>query len=442
MDDHRIASRTLRKIVLRILPLLFVCYVVAMIDRLNVGFAKLQFIGDLGMTEATFGAAAGLLYLGYILFEVPSNLMLHRVGARRTLLRIMVLWGVFTILQAWASGKYSFYALRFLIGAAEAGFFPGVLLYLTYWFPDRLRGRITSLFVMALPAAGILGGPLAAWIMTGLDGHAGLRGWQWLFILEGIPAIVLGMVCYLWLADRPEQARWLDQDERRGVARAVQAGAAKAAGTTGTTGAAPAQLSDVLRDPLLYKLALCYFAFYCVENALLVWIPTLLKNVGVATIAGVGWVSSGIALAATVIMLAVGYSSDKRGERRWHVIGCGLVAGATFLLLPLAAHSVALTALILTLSSGAVFAFLALFWTIPSALFRGRAAAGGLALISSIGALGGTFSPIFIGWIKEATGSYHYSLGTLGAVLILSLFLLNTCFPRPEREGAKASRAA
>lgn len=441
MEDDRIPSATLRKIVLRILPLLFICYVVAMIDRLNVGFAKLQFISDLGMTEATFGAAAGLLYLGYILFEVPSNLMLHRVGARRTLLRIMLLWGAFTILQAWASGKHSFYLLRFLIGAAEAGFFPGVLLYLTYWFPDRLRGRITSLFVMALPAAGIVGGPLAAWIMTGLDGHAGLRGWQWLFILEGIPAIVLGVVCYLWLADRPAQARWLDGNEQCSVERAVQAGAAKPGAAAGT--AAPAQLGDALRDPLLYKLALCYFAFYCVENALLVWIPTLLKNVGVATIAGVGWVSSGIALAATVIMLAVGYSSDKRGERRWHVIGCGLVAGVTFLLLPLAAHSIALTALVLTLSSGAVFAFLAVFWTIPSALFKGRAAAGGLALISSIGALGGTFSPIFIGWIKEATGSYHYSLGTLGAILILSLLLLNTCFPGRGREGAaEASRAA
>jgi sugar phosphate permease len=439
MEDTGIAPATLRKIVLRILPLLFICYVVAMIDRLNVGFAKLQFIGDLGLTEASFGAAAGLLYLGYILFEVPSNLMLHRAGARRTLLRIMVLWGVFTILQAWASGKYGFYALRFLIGAAEAGFFPGVLLYLTYWFPDRLRGRVTSLFVMALPAAGIVGGPLAAWIMTGLDGHAGLRGWQWLFILEGIPAIALGVVCYLFLADRPEQARWLDGDEQRAVARAVQAGAS---GKGAAAGAGQVQLRDALRDPVLYKLAFCYFAFYCVENALLVWIPTLLKNVGVATIAGVGWVSSGIALAATAIMLAVGYSSDKRGERRRHVIGCGLAAGATFLLLPLAAHSVALTALILTLSSGAVFAFLAVFWTIPSALFKGRAAAGGLALISSIGALGGTFSPIFIGWIKEATGSYYYSLGTLGAVLILSLFVLDTCFPRTRREdAAEASRA-
>lgn len=429
MDDRigPLQSNTFWRIGLRIVPLIFACYVVAMIDRLNVSFAKLQFIEDLHLNEATFGIAAGLLYLGYILFEVPSNLMLHRYGARKTLLRIMVLWGLFTIMQAFASGKYAFYVLRFLVGAAEAGFFPGVLLYLTYWFPDQMRGRVTSLFVMALPAAGMVGGPLAAWIMTRLDGYGGLRGWQWLFIVEGIPAIVLGIVAFLSLADRPGQASWLSKSEQRLVEDAVSSTHWDAAR------AEPGNLRQMLMDPALYKLAICYFAFYCVENALLVWIPTLLKNVGVTSITSIGSISGGIALVATIVMLTISFNSDRLRERRWHVTFCGVIAGGSFLMLPLGSHSVVLTSLILTISSGAVFAFLALFWTVPGVLFKDRAAAGGLAIISSIGALGGTFSPIFIGWVKEATGSFYYSLGALGAILLLSLFLLNSCFPRARK---------
>src|SRR5450830_240437 len=205
----------------RIVPFLFLCYVIAMMDRLNVGFAKLQFMSDLHINEAVYGMAAGFLYFGYILFEVPSNLMLHKLGVRKTLLRIMVLWGIFTFALAFASTKYEFYALRFLVGAAEAGFFPGVLFYFTYWFPDRLRGRVTSLFVMALPVSGIIGGPVAAWIMTDFDQAGGLRGWQHLFMLEGIPALVLGVIAYYYLSNRPEEATWLSLEEKRLVSQVI-----------------------------------------------------------------------------------------------------------------------------------------------------------------------------------------------------------------------------
>jgi sugar phosphate permease len=423
------AQSVFRRIGWRIVPLLFLCYVVAMIDRLNVGFAKLQFLADLHLNEAVFGLAAGLLYLGYILFEVPSNLMLHRYGARKTLLRIMVLWGIFTIAQAFAAGKYQFYVLRFLVGAAEAGFFPGVLLYFTYWFPDRLRGRVTSLFVMALPVSGIIGGPLAAWIMTDMNGFAGLRGWQHLFIAEGVPAIILGFVAYFGLSDRPAVASWLSPEEKQAVADQLQ--------VDGQGGAVrvPSRLRDVMKNRVLYLLAICYFAFYCVENALLLWIPTLLKSVGVKSLMGIGWLSGAIALVATAGMLLVSFSSDRRRERRWHVLGCGLVSGFVFVSLPLAAHSIAATVALLMAASGAVFGFLALFWTVPSVLFADGAAAGGLALISSIGALGGIFSPIFIGWVREETGSFYYALGALGCLFLCSLVLLNTCFPRrgPDR---------
>ena len=419
------------RIGLRTVPLLFVCYVVAMLDRLNVGFAKLQFLADLHLSEAVFGFAAGFLYLGYILFEIPSNLILHRFGARKTLLRIMVLWGIFTMAQAFSSGKYQFYFLRFLVGAAEAGFFPGVLLYFTYWFPDRMRGRVTSLFVMALPVSGIIGGPLAAWIMTRLDGVGGLRGWQSLFLMEGLPAILLGVVAYLCLSDRPSNAPWLSAAEKEIVAEQLNTpeGAARRH--------APVQFLDALRNAVLYRLALCYFAFYCVENALLLWIPSLLKNVGISSLMNIGWLSGAISFAATIGMLCVSFSSDRRQERRWHVLGCGGVAGVSLMLLPLGAGSIVVTAVLLMASSAAVFGFLALFWTIPSALFKDTAAAGALALVSSVGALGGTFSPIFIGWVKEATGSFYYALGTMGGIFLLSLLLLNTCFPRKEEIGKR-----
>jgi sugar phosphate permease len=294
----------------RTVPLLFLCYVVAMIDRLNVGFAKLQFIADLHLNEAVFGFAAGCLYLGYIVFEVPSNLVLHRYGARTTLLRIMVLWGIFTIAQAFVSTRYELYALRFLVGAAEAGFFPGVLLYFTYWFPDRMRGRVTSLFVMALPVSGIVGSPLAALIMTHVNGLGGLRGWQSVFIIEGIPAILLGVVAYLSLADRPANATWLSVAEKGLIAEQLLLD------KPGVKSQHSSKLRDAFRNPVLYRLAICYFAFYCVENALLLWIPTLLKSVGVKSLMNIGWFSGAIALVATVIMLTVSFSSDRLRERR------------------------------------------------------------------------------------------------------------------------------
>ncbi|MFM0125751.1 MULTISPECIES: MFS transporter [unclassified Paraburkholderia] len=418
-----------RRIGLRTVPLLFVCYVVNMLDRLNVGFAKLQFLANLHLNEAVFGVAAGFLYLGYILFEVPSNLMLHRYGARKTLLRIMILWGVFTMVQALASGKYQFYVLRYLVGAAEAGFFPGVLLYFTYWFPDHMRGRVTSLFVMALPVSGIIGGPLAAWIMTDFDGVAGLRGWQSLFLIEGVPAILLGVVAYLSLADRPSDTPWLSATEKQLVADQLQADAGN------VSRHAPSKLRDALKNKVLYRLAVCYLTFYCVENALLLWIPTLLKSVGVKSLMSIGWLSGTIALAAAIGMLTVSFSSDRLRERRWHVLGCGIVAGLSMVLLPVGVHSIVATVVLLATSSAAVFGFLVLFWTIPGVLFKDAAAAGGLAFVSSVGALGGVFSPIFIGWIKEATGSFYYAPGTIGCVFLVSLLLLNTCFPRREKIG-------
>lgn len=422
--DQAAIDRLYRKVTLRIIPFVFLCYLVAMLDRLNVGFAKLQFMSDLHLTETQFGIAASLLYFGYILFEVPSNLMMQKSGLGLTLLRIMTLWGAATLLLAFADSRFHFYGLRFLIGLAEAGFLPGVLLYLTYWFPERMRGRMTSFVMAALPVSGIIGGPLAGWIMTATDGAHGLEGWQYLFLIEGLPAIMLGVFAYFFIARDPQHARWLDDSERAMLAREIASGRGRGDGQ-------PRSFTAALADKRVWGLALCYFIFYCVENALLVWIPTLLRSVGSVSILQIGWISGAISLVSMAGMQIISSHSDSTQDRRWHVIGCGIVSGICFLVLPLAAHSVILTAAILMVASIAVFAFLAVFWTIPSAYLQGTAAAGGLALISSIGATGGIVSPILIGWMKDLTGSFYESLGTMGLLLVLAMGLLYVTLRQP-----------
>src|SRR6202012_2355122 len=352
--DQQATDRLYRKVTLRIIPFVFVCYLIAMVDRLNVGFAKLQFMSALHLPETQFGIAASLLYFGYILFEVPSNLLMQRSGLGLTLLRIMTLWGVATLLLAFADSRFHFYGLRFLIGLAEGGFLPGVLLYLTYWFPDRMRGRMTTFVMAALPVSGIIGGPLAGWIMTATDGMLGFKGWQYLFLIEGLPAIALGICAYFFIARDPQHATWLDDSERAVLMKEIAA-------DRGRTDGQPRSFAAALADKRVWGLAFCYFIFYCLENALLVWIPTLLRSVGSVSILQIGWISGAISLVSMVGMQLISNHSDAVHERRWHVIGSGIIAGASFILLPLAAGSIVLTTAILMASSIAVFAFLALF---------------------------------------------------------------------------------
>jgi sugar phosphate permease/phenylpyruvate tautomerase PptA (4-oxalocrotonate tautomerase family) len=416
------------------MPFIFICYLVAMVDRLNVGFAKLQFMSELHLTEAQFGVAASLLYAGYILFEIPSNLMMQRSGVGVMLLRIMTLWGVATILLGFARSANEFYILRFLVGLAEAGFLPGILLYMTYWFPERLRGRMTSLFVMAVPVSGIIGGPVAGWIMTSADGLYGMRGWRTLFLLEGAPAVILGITAYMLLPRKPADARWLTEQDCAALVRDIAAGQALAAGE-------PRSFVRALADIRVWGLALCYFLFYSLENALLVWIPTLLRTVGGLSIMTIGWLGGAISIVAVIGMQILSASSDRTRDRRWHVIGCGSVAGLCFMLLSLAAGSIAATTIILMVASVAVFGFLTLFWTIPQAYLRGTAAAGGLALISSVGALGGVVSPIYVGIMKDATGSFYGALGSLGAILLAGMPVLYACIKSAAaRSGRERSR--
>jgi MFS family permease len=422
-NEARPSGRVIyRKIVLRLIPFLVVCDILSVIDRLNIGFAKLQFMHDLSLNEAVVGMAAGVFYFGFTIFEIPSNFMLEKFGIRKTLLRIMGLWGLATMALAFVQNEYHLYILRFFLGAAEAGFLPGVMLYLTYWIPSRYSGRVTSLFLLAVPLAGVIAGPLSGWILVEMSGVSGFRGWQWLFLLEGFPSIVLGVTAYFLLVDRPQNAKWLSNDEKQIIARDLQGDRRDKVQTQSA-------FSQVLRNPQVYALAGVYFSFYTILNALSIWPPTLLKSVGVNDIGEIGLRSGAISLAAVVGMVAIGFSSDHYGERRWHAVGCGLVSGLAFVALPLGADSPNMTTLFFAIGSIGVYSFFSLFWTIPRTKLDGGAAAGGIALISSIGAIGGAFSPTFVGWMKVLSGSFYGALGALGVAFCLSMILLFYCVP-------------
>jgi D-galactonate transporter len=409
-----------RKIAWRIVPFLFICYVVNFIDRVNIGFAKLQFLQDLRLNDAEFGLAAGMFFVGYVMFELPSNLVLARIGVRKTLLRIMVLWGSLTVLLIYVQSATMLYVLRFLLGAAEAGFFPGIILYLTYWFPDRRRGRITSLFIMAVPLAGVIGGPASGWIMSCLDHTLGLHGWQWLFLIEGVPAIALGIAAMFYLDDRPTDARWLTVAEKSLVETALSADRQRRSDHD----TPPARLRDVLCDSRIYLMSAIYFCVFMGLNAIGFWIPTLLRQVGVVDIRDIGWLSGAISIYTAIGIVVIGRSSDRRLERRWHVAGCGLVTAISFLLLPLAAHSVALTVALLIVASICIYATLSIFWTIPTAYLDGGAAAGGIATITAIGALGGAVSPSLVGLLKAQTGSIYVGLAMIAVLLAIGMIAL------------------
>jgi sugar phosphate permease len=414
-----------RKIAWRLIPFLLACYATAIIDRFNIGFAKLQFLQDLKLDDTAFGLAAGAFSVGYVAVEVPSNLLLVRIGIRKTLLRIMVLWGGVTVLLSLAQNQYHLYSLRFLLGVAEGGFFPGILFYLTLWFPDRIRGRMTSLFVMAVPLGGIIAGPLSGLIMDGMQGLNGLHGWQWLFIIEGLPPVVLGVVAYCYLSDEPKHAPWLTSGEKRRVEADL------AQDRLATTKASTGKFSEALREPRVYVLAFVYLSFFCSLNTILLWTPTILKKVGAASATEIGWLTGTISVASAAGMVAIGYNSDRTMERRWHVAICGLAAAACFFLLYLAQNSVVATLMLLAAASIGVFAILSLFWTIPNSMLEGNAAAGGLALISAIGAFGGAACPAFVGWLSVISGNIYVPLGAVGTLLAVGMLALLVGIPRP-----------
>ncbi len=397
-----------RKVGWRLLPLLFACYFMAYLDRVNVGFAKLGMQAELGLSDAAYGLGAGIFFLGYVLFEVPSNLYLDRVGVRRTISRIMILWGAASMAMTLVQGPTSFYAIRFLLGVFEAGFAPGMLYYLTLWYPAERRARIIALVLLAGPIANIVGGPLSAWLMETFHGEVGMSGWRWMVLIEGFPAVALGIVALRWLTDRPEQAIWLTEEER---GRLVAAAGRSGAGNGTSFGAA-------LRDLRLYGYGLVYFCLISGLYTISFWLPTLLRDAGVRDIAMIGWLSAMPYVGAIIAMQVNARSSDRRQERHWHVV-LPTCIGALGLAVAGFAGDLSLAFLGIGLAAIGTYAAYAVFWAIPTEALKGTSAAGGIAVVSSIGALGGFVSPAIIGLAKDLTGSLSAGLLTMSVVLVL-----------------------
>jgi D-galactonate transporter len=407
-------GKTYKKITLHLVPFLFICYLFNYFDRVNVGFAKLQMLDSLHLTETMYGLAAGIFFLGYVLFGVPSNLILYRVGARRWLTVTMILWGLFSTSLMFVTSARSFYVLRFLTGMSEAGFFPGIILYFTLWFPQAQRGRITSLFMAAIPISGVIGGPLSGWVLhTFATGAAGLAGWQWLFLIQGLPTVLLGICMLFLLNDSIDDAKWLDPGERVALKQALLDDERKR----------PAGVSEsflrVLGNPSVWALCAIYFCIICGVYAISFWLPTIIKASGVKDPLRIGWLSAIPYLAASVFMVVLGRSADARRERRWHlavpaIMGfAGLVIAANF------ASSTTVAMFGLTIATMGIFTAMPMFWPVSSAFLTASAAAGGVALINSLGQCAGFLSPYLIGWIKDTTHSTDLALYILaGAMLV------------------------
>jgi MFS transporter, ACS family, tartrate transporter len=407
--------RTVRKISWRIVPFIMLLYFIAFIDRVNIGFAALTMNKDLGFSSSVFGLGAGIFFLGYFLFEVPSNLILNKVGARLWIARVMITWGIISAIFAFIKGETSFLILRFLLGVAEAGFFPGIILYLSFWFPARYRAGVVSLFMAAAPISVVLGSPLSSALLE-MNGVLGLKGWQWMFLLEAIPAFILGFVVLKFLTDKPELARWLKDDERAWLVKEMNAEhAAKNA-----TGASPS-IWRGLADLRVLALSLIYFGTSAGLYTLGIWAPQIIKEFGLSTLA-VGFLNSVPPTVAVIAMVLWARHSDKTNERTWHVVIACLTAAVGLSLAGWAGSWVSVVAA-LTLVNIGISSAKPPLWAMPTMFLSGSAAAAGIATINSIGNLGGFVGPTLIGWIKDSTGSFLGGLYFVSGLLVLSAVL-------------------
>jgi MFS transporter, ACS family, tartrate transporter len=407
-------KRVLRKITLRIVPFVMLLYFVAFIDRVNIGFAALTMNKDLGFSPTVFGFGAGIFFLGYFLCEVPSNLVLDKVGARIWIARVMITWGLISAAMALVQGSTSFYVLRFLLGAAEAGFFPGIILYLSYWFPARQRAAVTAIFMAAAPLSTVLGSPVSGALLE-MHGMMGLSGWQWMFIVEGVPAVLLGVVVLFYMTDRPEKATWLSNDERNWLVRTMNAEAAQKART------ASHSVWRGLADLRVIALSLVYFGTSAGLYTLGIWAPQIIKQFGLSSLQ-IGFLNALPGVVAVIAMVWWARHSDRTGERTWHVVGACLL-GSLGLVLAGFAGTVLGVLLSLTLVNIGISSAKPPLWSMPTMFLSGSAAAAGIATINSIGNLGGFVGPAMIGWIKDLTGSFEGGLLFVAALLVLSAVL-------------------
>jgi MFS transporter, ACS family, tartrate transporter len=428
-------NRCLRRVTLRLVPFLVLCYLVAYLDRVNVGFAKLTMSHDIGLTDASYGLGAGIFFIAYFFFEVPSNLILERFGARKWIARIMVTWGVFSGAMAFVGGETGFYVLRVLLGVAEAGFFPGIIFYLTLWFPAAHRARIIGLFMAAIPLSSVIGAPISG-ALLGLDGAMGLRGWQWLFILEAIPALILGVVVFFYLTDTPAQAHWLAADERAWLVERLALERRRRERERNFS------VWEALLNPRVWLLSLVYFGVVACNYGFSFFLPTIIKGFGLTNLQ-TGFVTAIPYVAGTIGLLLWTRRSDRTGERKLHT-AAGIFLATAGIAISTQLDDPLAKMVALSVAGVGIFASLPLIWTLPTAFLSGSAAAGGIAVINSVGNLSGFAGTYAMGWIREATGSFTGGLLLLaaaGAVAFVTVLLLrhDPALERvPEPTGAPA----
>lgn len=400
-----------RKVFWRFIPLLMLGFMTAYLDRVNIGFAKLQMQQDLHFSDTIYGLGAGIFFIGYFLFEVPSNVILHRVGARRWLARIMVTWGVLSALTMFVTTPMQFYVLRFLLGLSEAGFLPGVLLYLTYWFPSARRGRIIALCMMAVPLSAVFGNPLTGWIMQTFDGMHGWAGWQWVFLLEAMPAVILGVLVLKRLDDRVEHATWLSEAERQTISYEITLDAANHE---------PMSMWQLMARKRIWSLTLIYFCLSMGLYGVSFWMPTIIRNSGVTDTLHIGLLTAFPPLFAVLGMVANSTRSDRCGERRWHAAIPAFCAAAGFIVSAIWSGNTVVALCGLTIANVGIMSAVPVFWTLPTMFLGGAAAAVGIALINSFGNLSGFVSTYMVGALKDLTGSIDSGIYVIAACLLVA----------------------
>lgn len=400
----------------RILPLLMAGWLFAYIDRVNISFARAQMAQELGFSDAVFGLGAGLFFLGYFVFEVPSNLLLYRIGGRRWISRIMISWAIATALTMLAKTPAQFYVIRFLLGAAEAGFIPGVVYYLSTWFPAHRLGRVFGIFYLALSGSGLVGGPLAGLILSTCSGLLGLAGWKWLLLLEAVPSLLIGFAILAFLPERIGTASWLNADEKDFLSRALTRDAEKKQ---------PASLRAMMAAPALWMMMLIYFLLNYAAYGLSFWLPTFIAELGIADPMQVGLLSALPSLCAMIGVVLFGISADRWRERRWHLTAMFLTGAAGFFLFQLAGGALAASMAGFCLAAICTQAFPSLFWALPNRIWQGVASAAGIAAINAVGNLAGTLSPSIIGIMRTRFGQADIAITSLGVALVAATLLVH-----------------
>lgn len=428
-DTSKFEKAVYAKVTRRIIPFLFLCYVFAYVDRVNIGFAKLQMQGDLGISDAVYGFGAGIFFLGYFLFEIPCNLILQRIGAKYWLGPIMIVWGIVSGCQMFIHSSASLYLIRFLLGVVESGFFPGVILYLTFWYPRKYRAKMIAAFMTAVPISGVIGGPISGWILDAMSHADGFRGWQWLFLFEAIPSIVAGIATAYFLENGPRKARWLKEEEKALLEQRLhEEEQAKKLESPGHH-----TIGDSFRSPKVWLLCLVYFGLVMVNYGISFWLPQIVKdtltkdpfNIGLLT--AIPW---GV---AAVAMVVVGHHSDKSGERRWHIAVTAIICSIGFAVSAIPGISGTVSLIALTFATAGIASAYSTFWALPTTILSGVAASAGIAWINSVGNLAGYLSPYLVGKIRDTTHSMVWALLMLAFCCFVSAIVTIFCFSQRKK---------